>query len=57
MFMQKVEKGAPEPLLSNQDCISVISYACTEVFCFFFVFWKVRCLSCKSEYWIESKFT
>lgn len=25
--MQKAEEGAPEPLLSNLDCISVILYS------------------------------
>lgn len=57
LFVQKAEKGAPEPLLSNLDCISVVLYLCTELFCFVFVFCKVKCLYCKSEYCVELKLT
>lgn len=44
LFIPKAEKGAPEPLLSNLDYISVLLYSRTELFCFMFVFCKVLTL-------------
>jgi len=57
LFMQKAEKGAPEPLLSNLDYVSLVLYSFTEFFCFLLVFCKVKCLCCKNEYCVEVKFT